>query len=509
MPLRIAGLSGFDVDNTVKQLMAAKTIPLDKLDQKKQTYEWQRDAYREVNLKITEFRNNKLFNFKLEGTFNKKDITVSGNSEAVTAKASASAMNGNILISVATLATPGGNYSENAIAADGFDTSKPLSTQSEKLAHGTPLPAVYKFKINGSEEITIDPTKESLNDIINKINSNTNVSAFYDDTNKKLSFVSKETGLVNGPEKNGQYIIFDDISGNFLNTIAQVSTLGANKTAATNAAVTINGLPTTRTSNTFKVNGIDITLNKAGGGTAVIEPKTNTNEIMDSIKTFVSDYNDILKNLQDKTTETKDRSYTPLTREQRTSLSESQIEKWEERAKTGMIRGDGIVNGIVSQLRSTVTGFVDTGDSKIRSLSDIGITTGQYYENGKLYVENEDKLRAAIERNPEAVKALFTQDEKPGASSSTVGIAERMYSSLKLGLDKLTAKAGLANTTFDSSTISLQITQVSKNISLTEKRLQDMEDAYYVKFAAMESAMNRYNSQSQYLANQFGGGSSQ
>ncbi|MDF2814429.1 MAG: flagellar hook-associated 2 protein [Paenibacillus sp.] len=509
MPLRIAGLSGFDVDNTVKELMKAQAIPLDKLDQKKQTYEWQRDAYRDVNLKVTDFRNNKLFNFKSEGTFNKKEITVTGNADAVTAKPTASAISGSILVNVTSLATPAGNFSQTAVTLDGFDPTKPLSTQSAKLAHGTPLPAAYKFKINGSAEITIDPTKESLNDVITKINSNTNVSAFYDDTIKKLSFVSKETGLVNGPEKNGQYIIFDDTSGNFLSTVSQVSTLGANKTAAANASVTINGLPTTRTSNTFRVNGIDITLNKAGGGAAAIEPRTNTEEIMESIKTFVSDYNDVLKNLQDKTTETKDRSYTPLTREQKSALSEAQIDKWEERAKMGLIKGDSIVSGIINNLRTTITSAVDTGDSTIRSLSDIGIKTGQYFENGKLYVEDENKLRAAIERNPEAVKALFTQDEKPGASASTVGITERLYSSLKVDLDKLTTKAGLANTSFDSSTISLQITQVTKEISIKEKRLQDMEDAYYIKFAAMESAMNRYNSQSQYLANQFGGGSSQ
>lgn len=508
MPMRIAGLSGFDVDNTVKQMMTAQRIPLDKLDQKKQTYEWQRDAYRDMNLKVTDFRNNKLFNFKLEGTFNKKEISITGNAEAVTAKATASAMDGSILVSVTSLATPAGNYSESEITSAGFDPTKPLSTQSDKLTHGTPLPAQYRFAINGSEVITVDPTKESLNDIITKINSTTNVSAFYDDVNKKLSFVSKETGLVNGPEKNGQYIIFEDKSGNFLNTVAQVSTLGANKTAAANASISINGLATTRTSNTFKVNGIEITATKAGGGAANIQPRTNADEIMESIKTFVSDYNDVLKTLQDKVTETKDRSYEPLTREQRDSLNADQIEKWESKAKTGIIRSDGIVNGIISNLRSTITSRVDTGDPMIRSLSDIGITTGQYFENGKLYVDDEAKLRAAIERNPEAVKALFTQDEKEGASSTTVGLAERLYTSLKIGLDQLTSKAGVGNAAYDTSTLSLQISQVAKDITTKEKKLQDLEDAYYQKFAAMEAAMNKYNSQSSYLASQFGGGSS-
>lgn len=507
MPMRIAGLSGFDVDSTVKQMMKAQAIPLDKLDQKKQTFEWQRDAYRDVNLKVTEFRNNKLFNFKLESTFNKKDISVTGNAEAVSAKATAAAINGSILVKVDTLATPAANYSENAITLDGFDPTKALSTQSAKLAYGTTIPAEYKFSINGGEVITIDPTKESLNDIITKINANTNVSAFYDDVNKKISFVSKETGLVNGNAKNGGYITFEDKSGYFLSTVAQINESGANKTAAANASISINGLLTTRTSNTFHVNGIEITATKGGGGAAMIEPRTKTDEIMESIKTFVSDYNDVLKSLQDKVDESRDRNYTPLTREQRDSMEAEQINKWESKAKSGIIRSDGLVNNIINTLRSTITGQVDTGDPKIRSLSDIGINTGKYYENGKLYVEDEDKLRAAIDRNPEAVKALFTQNEKPGADSSVVGIGERLYASLKNNLDVLTSKAGLANVPYDTSTLTKYITQVNKDIGIKEKKLKEVENAYYTKFAAMEAAMNKFNSQSSYLTSQFSGGS--
>lgn len=48
--MRIGGLaSGMDIDSIVEKLMVAERMPMDKLEQQKQIYEWQRDAYRDVN----------------------------------------------------------------------------------------------------------------------------------------------------------------------------------------------------------------------------------------------------------------------------------------------------------------------------------------------------------------------------------------------------------------------------------------------------------------------------
>lgn len=508
MTMRIAGLSGFDVDNTVAQLMKAQRAPLNTLLKKKQSIEWVREAYRDINLKVTDFRNNKLFDFKAEGTFNKKTISISGNTESVTAKATASATNGTISVTVGKLAVAAANVSEGAVAKDGFDPTKALLSQSEKLTNGSVMPATYKFSINGGEDITVDPSRESLNDVISKINQNSNVTAFYDSVSKKISFTAKDTGMTNGPEKNGEYIIFEDKTGNFFESLAQVSTLGTNKTAGADARVTINGLETTRASNVFTVNGIEITLNKAGGNAANISPRTSTDDIMESIKKFVADYNDILSTLQSKVSESRtlqDRTYEPLTEEEKEGLTEKQIEQWEERAKKGQLRNDPIVSAVISSLRSIATGIVDTGNSKIRTLSDIGINTGQYFENGKLYIENETKLREAIESDPEAIKALFTQDAEAGEADSGTGLAERLYAKLKNGIDELTKKAGLAAISYDDSRLSKQISDIDTQIAAREKRLIAIEEDYYRKFSLMETALNRYNAQSQYLANQFGG----
>lgn len=63
--MRISGLaSGMDIDTLVQQMMKAKRVPLDKLNQQKQVLEWKRDNYRAINSQLVDFRNNKLFNYK-------------------------------------------------------------------------------------------------------------------------------------------------------------------------------------------------------------------------------------------------------------------------------------------------------------------------------------------------------------------------------------------------------------------------------------------------------------
>jgi flagellar hook-associated protein 2 len=502
MVTRISGLSsGFDTEGTVTKLMQAQRVPYDKLGQKKQTAEWQRDALRDVNLKMTEFRNTKLFNFKQESTFNAKTISVTGNTDAVTAKATASATNTNLQIKVDGLAVAASKFSESAIATTAFDPSLALASQSANLTNA-PVTGNYKFKINGTE-IQVDSSKESLNDVISKINKNTNVTAFYDSSLKQISFMANNTGETNGADGKGSVITFEDTTGNMLNKVFQVNTANtANRIAGANAQVTINGLATTRASNTFTVNGIEVSLKKSGGIASTITTNSDTDKIVESIKTFISDYNDILKTLNDKSTETKDTDYAPLTDAQKESLSEKQIESWETKAKAGLLRNDPILASMTRTLRNNISAVVDTGSDKYNSLASIGIDTGQYYENGKLYLD-EDKLRTAIEASPDAVKAIFTGDATAD-SPSKAGVGERLYTQLNDGLTSLTKKAGLGNISYDDSLLSKQISDINVEMSTKLKRLATIEDNYYKQFTAMETALDKLNSQGQNLLSQLG-----
>ncbi len=74
MVTRITGLnSGLDVDSLVKKMMDAEKRPLNKLNQQKQTLEWKRDAYREVNTQIADMYSTTFNNMLMSTNWNKKN----------------------------------------------------------------------------------------------------------------------------------------------------------------------------------------------------------------------------------------------------------------------------------------------------------------------------------------------------------------------------------------------------------------------------------------------------
>lgn len=116
--VRIGGLaSGMDIDTLVSDLMKAERIPLDKLTQKKQLLEWQRDDYRSMNTLLSDFDKYIFDNMSLQKEFLKKTVTSSMPS-AVTATANANAGNVNTSIVVSKLATSTNWISNSAITYD-------------------------------------------------------------------------------------------------------------------------------------------------------------------------------------------------------------------------------------------------------------------------------------------------------------------------------------------------------------------------------------------------------
>lgn len=90
--MRVFGFgSGMDIDSIVKEIMTAKRAPLDKLKQQKQTFEWQRESYREINSKLVDFKINKLAKYNKGEEMNPQKAVLTGNNTAISAKANADA----------------------------------------------------------------------------------------------------------------------------------------------------------------------------------------------------------------------------------------------------------------------------------------------------------------------------------------------------------------------------------------------------------------------------------
>ena len=73
--------------------------------------------------------------------------------------------------------------------------------------------------------------------------------------------------------------------------------------------------------------------------------------MFEAIKTMVEDYNKIVESVYKEMTTKPNRDYQPLTDEQKKEMSKEQIEKWEEKAKEGLLFADTQLRSLHDALR--------------------------------------------------------------------------------------------------------------------------------------------------------------
>nr|WGD93473.1 flagellar hook-associated protein 2 [Bacillus subtilis] len=493
MVTRITGLaSGMDIDDIVSKLMQTERAPLNKLTQKKQTLEWRRDSYREVNSKIKEFQdymsNNKL---TYPSTFQSKTVT-SSNESVLTATGSASAPNSSSTVEVESLATAA-TYKANNYT--GY-------TQGDyNLAFNVVAPGETTAKT-----VNISVTSaDTIDNVISKLNSSDlGVSAFKDkiwngtEYVETIAFSSKATGA------GGSIQATDSATADFMSGQLGFSLDADNKLTAykegTNAKVTINGFEMEKLTNNFTVNGVTYSIKNttAATGPVTTSVSTDVDGIYNQIKEFVDKYNELVDSLNEKLKEEKYRDYTPLTSEQKEAMSDKEVELWEEKAKSGLLRNDSSISTGTNQMRTDFYTQVNA-DGKTYQLTEFGITTSSAYQmRGHLEI-NEDKLKAKIQEDPQSVAALFTSGSNSGAYSDK-GVMKRIGDTLKSTVKSIEAKAGNSTMGTNDYSIGKNLNTISTDITKMQDRLTTIENRYYSKFSAMDSAIQKMNEQASYLS---------
>ena len=145
------------------------------------------------------------------------------------------------------------------------------------------------------------------------------------------------------------------------------------------------------------------------------------------------------------------------------------------------------------------------------NLTQIGITTGNYSEKGKLIID-ETKLRAALEADPEKAAALFGQTNTNATTidNSEDGLFNRIRKINQASLQSLSEKAGTSKYSSDLNASFLPQSEMGNQLDTFERRITDLnaklarkESQYYRQFTAMETAMSKYNSVSSSLFSMF------
>ena len=276
----------------------------------------------------------------------------------------------------------------------------------------------------------------------------------------------------------------------------------------------------TRSSNVIDLDGLSVTLKgtfeqEAGENEPItFTSTTDSDTIVDAIKSFVNDYNEMAKEIHSaystlpyKKSSGGFANYEPLVGDEADEYSESELKKYEEKAKQGILFGDSDLRSLYQSL----TGYIQGSGVDGAILRSIGIETA--YEDGMTTISlNETKLREALEANPDRVRDAFTKTTENGASTN--GLMQNLkttidrYASTSIATPgSLVQKAGtpLSSYSLQNNFLQTQIDNLDTQIEKWQDKMSDRIDYYTNQFTRLEQLINQMNSQSSALAGLMGG----
>lgn len=256
----------------------------------------------------------------------------------------------------------------------------------------------------------------------------------------------------------------------------------------------------TGSSNSVTLDEVTFNFTDKTNGDVTIGVKADGTELKDKIVEFINDYNELLGHINGKLYEEYDRSYLPLTDEDKEGLSDSEIEKLEKKAQTGLLKNDSYLRNFADDMKMTMSTVLTSGQNKGLSLEKIGIKPVEDYstQNG-LFTIDEDKLLSAIEENPDGIKELFS-----GKDGIVTKLSDNLKDHATGTFSRLAKKAGVADgVTANTNEMTKDIEERKKLITQMQTALQEKEDALYTKYSTLESNLASLQSQQSSLSSYF------
>lgn len=360
----------------------------------------------------------------------------------------------------------------------------------------------YDFTINGVD-FSFDKSA-TLTSIISTVNkSAAGVKITYSTTADRIVVTASESGTVGNISISGG-------NSNLAELLFGQDTVTAEGQDA-KLTVSFDGGATTtelsRSSNSFTVDDLTLELLGETDEKITFSSESNVSELTEKISKFVEDYNNIIKMTNEFVSTKRDRSYLPLTDEQEEDMSDSEIEQWTEKAKTGLLYGDSTMRSLISDLRNSISYSVEDCSTMMHK---IGISTEDYESNGVLSVD-KDKLTAVLTSSLDEVVKLFTTSSTTGSTAEektrNSGVGVKLESILKkyvstTGEDGiLVAMAGLEGDPSDyDNTMGNKIDDYEDLLDRLKDRLENEEDRLWSQFSKLESALSQLNSMSSYFS---------
>lgn len=538
MPIRITGMnSGLDTEALVSELVSAYRMKEQKYEKAQKKLSWKQDAWKSLNTKVKNMYDN-ISNLRFSSAWSAKKTTVSDATKA-TITAGTNAVNGTHTLKISKLAkgtyiTSGELKLKNAANGEKVSRATTLSDlgysgDSENIQVKDSTGAVVKtINVSGSTQVST---------VLEELNKAGNLRASFDETNQRIFLSANETGTKNAFSLDG--------NAQVLKALGLSADGGAKMVAAQDSEIELDGAKFTSSTNKYSINGLSIDcLAETGNSEISITTSRDTQAMYDQIKDFFSQYNSLMEEMYKLYNADSAKGYEPLTSEEKDAMSDTEVEEWEKKIKSALLRRDDTLDGIMSAMKTSLTssyyvyhGSAITYDSKNKyykcngealkdangttitsqsalaswanangvkkySLSSFGIKTEAYASMTKSTSKNSyhidgDADDSVSKNNTDVLMNMLNSDP-----DTVVGFMKQAVSDLYSAIDgKMKSVKGLSSayTIYNDIEMAQEYSDYTDTIKKWEDKVSDMEDSYYKKFAAMESALASLQSQSSSL----------
>ncbi|WP_195635604.1 flagellar filament capping protein FliD [Enterocloster bolteae] len=364
----------------------------------------------------------------------------------------------------------------------------------------------------------------SIQGMIDKINTNKDVGvkASYLSSTNQFVLISSETG-------SGREIQLEGASADIFGAVkdADGNYTDGNFEMGKNAQVLVsygNGISTMieSSSNTFDLEGLRVTVSQEFGNVTqdasgvwnsdrskavTFSAKADVDGVTETVKKFIEEYNEMIKEINTQVTTRPDKAYGPLTEEQQDEMSEKSIENWEKKAKQGLLYNDATMRALSLDMQGVLTNLMANG-ANYKDLEEMGITISDDYLDGGTITFDEAKFKAAMTSDPEKVSDVFT-----GGGDIKKGLASIIEDTLTPYATKYANRNGnsygrlIEEAGSEKIPLSIMNNQIYKDLKEMQSvldtlnaRLASEQDRYISQFTTMETLINQMNSQASYLA---------
>ena len=560
--------SGLDTDSIVQELVSAYNTKTEKYQKEQTKLSWKQEIWKGLNTKVYSLYNNvgklrfsSAYSTKKTTSSDTTKATVSASSNAVNGTQKL-----HVLATAQSGYLTGGKLSLREEVTDADGTTKLQDVKGAVKAE-TKLSELgftgdeASLNINTTDEEgnavtkTVSLTKDStIQDVVNALKDN-GLNASFDANNGRIFVSSKNTGkaadfslssattkLVEKKDADGN-VIKDSNGKTEMESVAlsaeeqaaskkligllgldtDSSNIYGNKAAkidGRDAVIALNGVKYTNTTNDFAINGLNISVNgvtddvadpdstdlsSLNDSTAItINTATDSQGIYDTVKDFLTEYNNIINEITKLYNADSAGSYEPLTDDEKDKMSDTEIEKWETKIKDSLLRRDSSLSSVMNAMMTSMSQPIEI-NGKSYSLSSFGIQTlgflnaaeneqNAYHIDGDEDDENtsgnDDKLMAAITSDPDTVIEFMKQ------------LSTNLYKSIddQMQSNDLRSRYKIYN----DKEMDKQYTNLTKTIKEWESKVSDKEDYYYKQFSNMETALAKLQSQTSSISSMLG-----